>query len=118
MIEVKLRYGQQDSGKRQVWAEPTEECFNAREGSVDQRWVFYTHTVQYTHGLHQALKEETTLEHQYKPWSPVSAGIKTVCILLFSTKMNFFLVLSHWLYKHPELYLFIYCFKMFPVSHC
>lgn len=57
MIEVELRYGQQDSGKQQIWAEPTEERLDAREGSVDQRRVFYTHTVQYAHSLHQALKE-------------------------------------------------------------
>lgn len=59
MVEVELRYGQQNSGERQIWAEPTEERLDAREGSVDQRWVFYTHTVQYTHSLHQALKEVT-----------------------------------------------------------
>lgn len=55
VVEVELCYRQQDSGKRQVWAEPTKERLNARKRPVHQRGVFYTHTVQDSHCLHQAL---------------------------------------------------------------
>lgn len=71
MVEVELCYGQKDSGKWQVWAEATKEPLDARERSVDQQGVFYTHTVQYGHGLHQTLREETGQaqdRHQYKTW--------------------------------------------------
>lgn len=59
VVEVELCYRQQDSGKWQVRAEPTKKRLNAWERSVDQWGVFYTHTVQDTHRLHQALEEET-----------------------------------------------------------
>lgn len=59
MVEVELCDGQQNSGKRQVRAEPTKEGFDAWERSVDQRWVLYTNTVQDTHSLHQTLREKT-----------------------------------------------------------
>lgn len=59
VVEVELCYGQQHSGKHQVRAEPTKERLNAWKRSVHQRGVLYTHTVQDTHCLHQALKEET-----------------------------------------------------------
>lgn len=59
MVEVELSYGQQDSGKRQVGAEPTKERLDARKRSEDQRGVLPTHTVEDTHRLHQTLTEET-----------------------------------------------------------
>lgn len=59
MVEIELSDGQQDSGERQVRAEPTKERLNARERSVDQRGVLLTHTVQDTHRLNQTLREET-----------------------------------------------------------
>ena len=36
MVEVELCYGQQDSGKRQVRAETTEQGLHTGKGSVDQ----------------------------------------------------------------------------------
>lgn len=36
MVEVELGYRQQDSGERQVTAEPSEERFDVRECPVDQ----------------------------------------------------------------------------------
>lgn len=59
VVEVELRYGQQDPGKRQVWAEPAKEPLDARERSEDQRVVLYTHAVQDAHRLHQTLREGT-----------------------------------------------------------
>lgn len=58
MVEVELRYGQQDSGKRQVGAEPAKERLDARERSEDQRGVLSTHAVQYADGLHETLRRK------------------------------------------------------------
>lgn len=66
VVEVELCYGQQDSGKRQVWAEPTKEPLDARKRSEDQRGVLHTHAVQDTHRLHQTLREGTGQTEQYK----------------------------------------------------
>ncbi len=59
MVEVELCDGQQDSGKRQIQAEPPKESLDARERSVDQRGVLDTHEVQDTHSFDQTLREET-----------------------------------------------------------
>lgn len=61
MIEVELRYRQQDSGKGQIGAEAAEERLDAGEGPVDQRGVLHTHTVQDAHSLHQALEEQPAM---------------------------------------------------------
>lgn len=85
MVEVELCYGQQDSGKCQVWAEPTEERLDARECSVDKWGILYAHTIQDTHRLHQALGEETGQTQHLVYNGAWNYRKKRVCYILFPT---------------------------------
>lgn len=92
MVEVELCYGQQDSGKWQICAEPTKERLDARERSVDQRGVLATHTVQYTHRLHQTLRGETGQSregHQYKTWFTSEKKYVSLCFV-FLYQLNLY----------------------------
>jgi len=108
VVEVELSDGQQDSGKRQVRAEPAEQRLNARERPVDQRGVLATHAVQDTHRLHQTLSEETRHTQSGNPMVGLREEEKNgpSVFLLFSSSVS--------ILQEVSFYSIFYNFPTFP----